>query len=456
MTAEDSWTQRVRIQADSVRIRSTAVTVLVVAIALSAGALALVTVLRGTLTAEVRADARARASGVAASFDSNRADLAVPVGVPDEELVQILDPAGRVVAASRNVEGRPAVEDLAPGDSKVLPSPLDEDDDMVLVAVAGDDRSTVLVGRTLVDVAESVQVINRYLIPGLAVLLVLVAAATWRGVGRALAPVERIRREVDEISASELHRRVDESRGTDEIARLAVTMNRMLDRLQRAHEAQQRFISDASHELRSPVASIRQHAEVALAAPERTTVPELAATVLAEDLRVQDLIADLLLLARSDEATLHLRRQPVDLDDLVLDEARRLRRTTSLRIDTALVSAGRVEGDVARLQQMLRNLCDNAARHARARLSFTVAEQGRRVLLTIDDDGPGIPKKDRRRVFERFVRLDDARTRDHGGSGLGLSIVAELVKAHEGEITLSDSPLGGARVEVSLPIGSDV
>jgi signal transduction histidine kinase len=228
-------------------------------------------------------------------------------------------------------------------------------------------------------------------------------------------------------------------------------MNRMLERLQRAHARQRRFVADASHELRSPVASIRQHAEVALAHPDRTTAAELAATVLAEDLRVQRLVEDLLLLARADEHALPPRRRQVDLDDLVFDEARRLRDATGLHVDVGAVSAGRVEGDPAGLRRVLRNLGDNAARHASARVGFALAERDGVAVLVVDDDGPGIPPGDRERVLERFVRLDDARARDAGGSGLGLAIVAELVAAHGGAVGIADGPLGGARVQVTLP-----
>ncbi|MGP3971620.1 sensor histidine kinase [Streptomyces sp. 6N223] len=444
----------------TVRVRSTAVTVLVVAVALIAGALALVAALRSSLTEEVREDAGERAQRVAAQVATEGVGRLpeLPVGVPDEELVQILNAHGRVVAASDNAAGLPAVAHLAPGESEQLPSPLEEDDDEFVVVAAGtpDGRYTVLAGHALVDVLESTQLVVRLLAFGLSALLVLVALVTWKGVGRALAPVDAVRAEVEEISAAELHRRVPEPPGGDEITRLAATMNRMLGRLEAAQRSQRRFISDASHELRSPVAAIRQHAEVALAHPERTTPAELAGTVLAEDVRMQHLVADLLLLARADERTLRLRRRPVDLDDLVLAEARRLRTTTGLRIDTAAVSAGRVDGDEAGLQRLLRNLCDNAARHARSRVALTLVERGSEVLLRIDDDGPGIPEGERERVLERFVRLDDARARDHGGSGLGLAIVAELVAAHGGALTITDSPgLGGARVEVTLPRGAD-
>jgi signal transduction histidine kinase len=235
-------------------------------------------------------------------------------------------------------------------------------------------------------------------------------------------------------------------------------MNRMLDRLMRAQASQRRFISDASHELRSPVASIRQHAEVALAHPERSggTPPALAETALAEALRLQRLVDDLLLLARADEHALRLQPHPVDLDDLVLEEAKRLRTATDLAVDTTGVSACRVHADEQAVRRVLRNLGDNAARHARKRVAFTLASAGQdgRAVLSVQDDGPGVPAADRERVFERFVRLDDARARDWGGSGLGLAIVAELVGAHGGAVRVTDGALGGARFDVTLPAAS--
>jgi signal transduction histidine kinase len=136
----------------------------------------------------------------------------------------------------------------------------------------------------------------------------------------------------------------------------------------------------------------------------------------------------------------------------VFEEAGRLRASTGLRVDTTAVSAGRVDGDAAGLRRVLRNLGDNAARHAAGRLAFSLAERDGLVLLGVEDDGPGIPEADRERVFERFVRLDDARARDDGGSGLGLAIVAELASAHGATVAVAPSALGGARVEVTLPL----
>jgi signal transduction histidine kinase len=278
-----------------------------------------------------------------------------------------------------------------------------------------------------------------------------VGAVTWGVAGRALAPVDAIRREVEAISSTELHRRVPDPPGTDEIARLASTMNGMLTRLEEAHLRERRFVSDASHELRSPVAAIRQQAEVALTYPDRTSIRELAEVVLEEDALLQRIVEDLLLLTRVDEGTLELRMVPVDLDDLVFDEASRLRASTDLQVDSGGVSAGRVIGDRERLERLIRNLTDNAARHAVRRVQIALREEDGRVLLEVDDDGPGVPPEMREAVFERFTRLDDARDRQHGGAGLGLAIVAEVAAAHGGSVSVSDAPSGGARFLAVFP-----
>jgi signal transduction histidine kinase len=312
----------------------------------------------------------------------------------------------------------------------------------------------VLYAHTLESVSESVRAMTVLLSVGLPLLLVVVGATTWWMVGRALAPVDAVRREVDAISASQLHRRVPEPGSSDEVARLTATMNRMLDRLEQARDRQRRLVSDASHELRSPVAVIRQHAEVALAHPERTTTAALAETVAAEGLRLHQLVDDLLLLARADEGTLQLDRRPLDVDDVVFDEVHRLRTTTVLHVDASAVSAARAFADPAATRRIVRNLTDNAVSHARTRIGLSLTETDGVVVLHVDDDGPGIAADDRTRVFDRFVRLDDSRARDDGGAGLGLAIVTELAAAHGGDVTVADSPLGGARVTLRLP-GND-
>jgi signal transduction histidine kinase len=225
----------------------------------------------------------------------------------------------------------------------------------------------------------------------------------------------------------------------------------MLSRLEGSRRTQERLVSDAAHELRNPIAAIRQYAEVALAHPEKTDTSSLAEDVLTEDLRLQNLAEDLLFLARADEHTFEVHAVGVDMDDIVLEEAERLKKTTDLRIDTSAVSAGRSKGDRTQLQRAIRNLADNAARHASSTVRFSVSEQDEQISIVVDDDGTGIPPEAREAVFERFTRLDTARDRTQGGAGLGLAIVTEIVSAHGGSTIVGDAPLGGARFQVVLP-----
>lgn len=457
----------------SVRVRTAAVATLVVGAALVVGSVALVTGLRISIENYLRTAAELRAEDVAdvlATSDGPR-DLAVD----DEEdvFVQVFDDEGNVVTSSPNLRGEPPVASLSDGQSKRMEGFEFEDDTFMVVAVEADDGGrgfTVLVGRNAEVIGESTSTVFRYLAVGVPVMLVIAAATTWWLAGRALSPVEAIRSEVEGITAAALSRRVPVPPTTDEVARLAATMNVMLARLEEAQAQQRRFVSDASHELRSPVTTIRQHAEVALAHPESTEAADLADVVLAEDLRLQRLVDDLLWLARGDENTLVAHDEAVDLDDVALEEVARLRVTTSLEVDGRGISAGRVLGEPRLLRQLLRNLTDNAVRHARTtvRLSLGEAERGpsddgrgssddeTEVLLVVEDDGAGIPVGERTRVFERFVRLDEARDRDTGGSGLGLSIADEIATAHRGTIQASAAAtLGGARFEVRLPAARD-
>jgi len=440
----------------TIRAITTAVATIVVAIALVFGAAALIAALRRTMVDEVAEAARAQASDVVRQLEAGQPPLLEVAGA-DEQLIQVMTPAGAVVSASPNMAGRPAVVRLAPGQSTQVVTPLD-DDEFVAVAEGAqtpDGLRIVLVARALVDVLDTTTVVTRLLIIGLPLLVAVVALTTWFAVGRVLAPVEAIRREVDEVSAAQLHRRVPQPKRDDEIGRLAATMNRMLERLESARNSQRRFVSDASHELRSPITTIRQHAEVALAHPERTTASELAEVVLAEQQRMQRLVEDLLLLARADERV-PLAREAVDLDDLAFEEGHRLRSTTSKRVDTSSVSAARVQGDADALRRMFRNVGENAARHSSERVDITLVERGSEVVVTVDDDGPGIPAAEREKVLRRFVRLDEARSRDEGGSGLGLSIVDEVVRAHGGSVSIEQSPLGGARIRITLPVQAAV
>ena len=417
----------------SVRLRTTAGAVVVVAIALVAGAVVLVALQRSALRDGVESAADERASALADQIEAD--GLPSRLGAEDDDedefVVQVTNPSGRVVLGPENLpsSGYLVVSDETEG---------------------GANAYVVRVAASLEDVDESTETLVPILLVGIPILLLVVGTTTWFVVTRALAPVERIRREVLEIGEDRLDRRVPVPESSDEIHLLATTMNEMLERLQGSRQRQRRFVSDSSHELRSPLASLRQSAEVAQTHPDALPDGELADVVLAETLRMQRLVDQMLLLTRSDEGAAAEVRREVDVDDLVRTEAARVRRE-GLTVDTSGVATGRVLGDELALGQVVRNLLDNAARHATARIAVSVVQDEARVVLVVDDDGAGVPPAERERVFERFVRLDEARARDDGGSGLGLAIVREITRAHGGEASLAESAWGGARFTVTLP-----
>ena len=449
--------RRLREASGSVRVRTTAAAVFVVGAAVVLAGLIMVHLLQRSLTADVEASARLRARAAAVSMASGQDVAQIPVGNEDEEFVQVLDAQGRVVQASPRLAGQPAVVVLLPGQVRRLEDlpQLANDEPFLLVARAASTPTatfTVVVGRSLQSVSDARVAVTRLLMVGLPLVVLIVGLVAWQLVGRALSPVERMRADVEAISSRDLHRRLPGPPGHDEIAGLATTMNRMLARLEEGQRRQRRFVSDASHELRSPLATIRQHAEVALGHPDGTTAADLAGVVLAEEARLERLVEDLLLLAKIDEGTAGRHREPVDLDDVLFDHARRLRATSRLVVDVSRVGAGQVSGDNGQLERLARNLVDNAARHAHGTVALVLDEGPAGVVLAVEDDGEGIPPADRERIFERFVRLDSSRSSDAGGSGLGLAIVAEIAAAHGATITVGDSALGGTRFSVRFPV----
>ncbi|MEU6098316.1 HAMP domain-containing sensor histidine kinase [Streptomyces sp. NPDC047079] len=273
-------------------------------------------------------------------------------------------------------------------------------------------------------------------------------------------PVERIRAEAAEITGSDLHRRIPEPAGDDEIGRLAHTLNTMLDRLETSAARQRRFVADASHELRTPLAAMRTSLEVGLAHPDRAPWPELADRAVTETTRLQRMVDQLLLLARSDDDTLLTHREVLDLAALARTaiDAAPARVPVTLRHDQEV----HVLGDPDQLTRLIRNLLDNADRHAHQRVHVTVTTEGPdTAALEVADDGPGIPPEDRKRIFDRFVRLQAARTRKAGeatGTGLGLPIARGIPTAHGGSLTIrptnqdpDETPESGATFTLRLP-----
>ncbi|MGB3411542.1 MAG: HAMP domain-containing sensor histidine kinase [Microthrixaceae bacterium] len=297
------------------------------------------------------------------------------------------------------------------------------------------------------EIERSIGALTGALVLGLPVLALGAGILTWFITGRALAPVAMMTRRVRELSATNLDARVPVPPIEDEVSQLARTMNDMLDRLQEASIAQRQFVSDASHELRSPVASIRAQLETALSYPDEVDWPSVAKVVLAEDARLEHLVGNLLAMARLAEGRLGPRGE-VDLDDLVMGQTHRM---TGIRIDVSGVSAGRVWGNPDELTSVIRNLLDNAARYAQSFIAVTVSEKGPWVVLTVSDDGPGIPPELRETVFKRFARLQEGRERDMGGTGLGLALSRRIVEHHGGEIHVEEGPGGGAKFVAKLP-----
>ena len=337
-------------------------------------------------------------------------------GKPNEDRgMQVVDASGQVEASSVNLVGAAPLADMPTGRDRlrtVTGVPIEDDPYRLLsrrVEVGSDSYAVHLVAN-ISDVNDSVHTLTESLLIAFPVVLALLALLTWWLVGRTLRPVTV------------------------------------------ASERQERFVSDASHELRTPLTRARTRLEVDLAHPDDVDARETTSYVLNEMIDMEHLIDDLLFLARPDVPRRPVRDELVDLDDLVFAEAAALRvEAPAIAVDTAEVSAARVRGDANELVRVVRNVLDNARRHAVGRVAISVTEAGEHAVLTVDDDGPGIPPEHRELVFGRFVRLEDARTPGSGSSGLGLAIARDIVDRHRGSIAASESATGGGRVVVMLP-----
>ncbi|MGU3291069.1 ATP-binding protein [Williamsia sp. M5A3_1d] len=458
---------RLRPAMASVRVRLTVVATVLMAIGLAVAAAIMLLILHRSLLDTADGATRARATEIAAAIRSvspSQVDPTLLARTTGIDLVQLIDAGGRVVASSPDARV-PLTDPVPVGRSETL-------DDARLPAAGNDGDAddgakfrataravttpagtvTIVVGAAEGPIDDVLLTVALLLAAVFPIVLVLLAATTFVLSGRTLAPVERIRSQVADLGGRDLGRRIPVPETHDEIARLADTMNAMLERLDTAQQRQVQFVGDASHELRSPLVTLLGLMELSAAHDESIDPETVSGVLLPETRRLHAMIDDLLLLARSDEQGLSVRHDDVDLDDVVDADLRRLRATTDLEI-TGEVVAARVTGDRDGLARALRNLTDNAVRHARlaVRVSMARAPSGA-VLIHVDDDGPGIPAPDRGRVVERFVRLDDARARgDRHGSGLGLAIVSEIVAAHGGVLTLDESPLRGTRATLSVP-----
>jgi signal transduction histidine kinase len=478
----------------SVRSRATLAATLVVAVALVAAGAAVLLSLRSNLIDQAGNDAERTAQNVVAQLVAGKPYD--QLDIDDDSPVQVVDANGRLVAATEDLErisgtGTDAVQpqprkgDTGGTGNTAGSGGEDADDDtddaradgsdddtaqdageigqvsaltdgsatidgdtadyrFAAVPVETDDRGTLTVhaGGSLEAEQSAVNSALTVMLIGFPLLLGVVAAVTWLVTRRALRPVEGIRREMAAITASEdLARRVPEPDTHDEVARLASTTNETLAALETSVERQRRFVADASHELRSPIASLRTQLEVGVAHPELLDVPG----AVEDTVRLQRLAADLLLLARLDAGEGPGDKR-VDLGEVARREARG-RKNVAVEADVAEVAGSR-----GQLERVLGNLLDNAQRHARDAVTVTVGRHGDWAVAAVADDGDGVAEADRERIFERFVRLDEARTRDDGGAGLGLAIARDVAARHGGTLTVRDAPAGGALFELRLPL----
>lgn len=442
----------------TIRFRITAIAAVAVAVVLSIVGVVMVILVRRELYVNLDNSLAQRADTYEASSPSEVGDLPVFGNTNDEDLAaQLVGADGGVIASTPNLDGIGALAESPPADGDVVRTvdvpQLDNDPFRVLSRTVGTGASgrTLHVAQNSDDLVDIVRGLVLGLLVGVPVVAAVLATLVWALVGRTLRPVELIRAEVDDISGSDLARRLPVPDQADEIARLAGTMNQMLERIDVAGRRQRQFVADASHELRTPLTRIRTELEVDVSQPELADPVTTTTEVLGEVVALQDLLDNLLFLARSDEGQLLHERRPVDLDDVVLREVQRARAESPVEIDTSRVSAAHVEGDATQLSRLVRNLLSNAVRHANGRVDVALSESIGSVSFSVTDDGPGVPVAARERIFERFGRGDDARARDEGGAGLGLAIVSDIVRRHAGSVRYDDSFNGGARFVVELP-----
>ncbi|MCW2713556.1 MAG: hypothetical protein JWN88_603 [Frankiales bacterium] len=433
----------------------TVIAAVAVAVGLAAASALLVVSLRGGLIAGLDDAAESRAADAVSALERGDMASAVSSAGGDSSLVQVLGPDGHVLASSAALAGLPPLVQVPAPPGSAFPSEVRVGKrgfrtHVTAAPTVGGVPSTVLVMTPLTDVEEAVVQLGVRMLLGAPVLLALICVAVWVLVGYTLHTVDQLRGQVAQLSAGGLDRRVDVPIAHDEVRELAMTMNGLLDRLQRSAQAQRRFVADAAHELRSPLAALRVRLEVNERGADPDRWQQAAPVMLQDTERLGRLVDDLLALARLDESPRLHRAEPVDLDEIVFAEVARLRTTTTVTLDTRGVSAGLVHGDPDLLSRVVRNVLSNAVRHAAGVVRVSVAAVDRQVEFTVADDGPGIPVTERERVFERFHRLDEARARDGGGSGLGLAIVRDAVRAHGGAVSIQDA-CPGALVTIWLP-----
>ncbi len=439
------------------RVRSALIAAVVVTVGLGIATLSLTYVLYRSLLSASNDAATDRISAVTSQLaldtpvELDRSALATDSRIA---IVQIIDQTGNVVQSSTNSPAEP-ITTIHPAPGVVahdLPATRGAGETRVSAATVDGlgGRYTIAIATNQEEIEETIKLVAILVALATPFIAGLAATATYSLIGRSLRSVERIRTRVAAITSADLADRVPVPEQNDEIAALARTMNDMLTRIETGHNTQRRFISDASHELRSPLTTITAALELGRNHPTTLTADLVDDTLLPEAHRMRHLIDDLLLLARADENALSHHRVEVDLDDLIAAEATRLA-TSPLTIDTTTEPA-RTTGDPNQLTRAIRNLLDNATRYAATTVNINLQRHTDHAHIEIADDGPGIDPQDRQHVFDRFYRPQHDRGRDTGGFGLGLAIVAEIITVHHGTVRIDQNTPTGAKVIIDLPL----
>ncbi len=446
MAAERRRLRRLR----SVRARVTTLATVVVVVVLVATAVAMLRVQDDQLTESLDDSLEQRLADLT-TVEQAGGDLVRTIGssFDDDRFAQLVSADGEVVAASPSIRGFPA---LAPPEGRSARRVVDDPESPSRARVHSlrlDSGQVVHVGSSVEDLEDANRALALSFTIATPLIALLMAGLVWWLVGRTLRPVEAIRSEVASLGATDLGRRVPEPGTGDEIDRLARTMNQMLDRIEDATDRQRRFVADASHELRTPLTRMRAELEVDLADPGPASLEATHRSVLDETIGMQRMVEDLLHLARADAGKAPTRTVALDLDDIVMAEVAHYRDQAD--VDTSGVSAATVAGDADQLARAVRNLVDNAVRHAASKVTISTREIDAEVELEVHDDGPGIAPERAAAVFERFGRADEARGRHEGGTGLGLAITADIVERHGGRVELVTDGRPGTRFVVRLP-----
>ena len=401
----------------AIRVRQTVVATAIVGLGLAAGSVTTVALVRHSMLDNAQHQAEQRARDTAALLRLGPLPAVLPPAGEDQGVVQVVDSQRRVISASAELRGQPPLVPEWPGPQPLTTTrrrvPVGDGADYRVVGLRADSGGrplAVYAGSSLEPVGDAVSATVSALAVAAPLLLAGVAGTSWWLVGRSL------------------------------------------DRLRVAQERQRRFVSDASHELRGPLAAIRTLVEVGLAHPGETDWLALARHVHREGDRLDRLVDELLALSAVDADGTASPVEQVDIDEIVLSEVETLRARGTAAVDLSALSAVRLPGRPEQLRLMVRNLLDNAERHAACSITLRLSANGTTAELVVADDGEGVPPADRDRVFDPFVRLQPARDRHSGGTGLGLAIVRDVVTGHGGTVWFADAT-AGAEVHVRLPTG---